>query len=83
MEFQPAADIGWQSWACNELNQAATYPSPFANVSKANMRTLSGSIGNDKNYTWQPYTMEIRQKHLNLVNAYVAGLPNSITEDTR
>ena len=25
MEFQPSADISWQSWACNELNQAATH----------------------------------------------------------
>ena len=22
MEFQPSADMSWQSWACNELNQA-------------------------------------------------------------
>ena len=25
MEFQPSADTSWQSWACNELNQAATF----------------------------------------------------------
>ena len=25
MEFQPSADMSWQSWACNELNEAATY----------------------------------------------------------
>lgn len=25
MEFQPSADMSWQSWACNQLNQAATY----------------------------------------------------------
>ena len=37
MEFQPTADISWQSWACNELNQAATYPSPYANVHKGDM----------------------------------------------
>ena len=34
VEFQPSADICWQSWANNELNQAATYPSPYANVHK-------------------------------------------------
>ena len=27
IEFQPSADMSWQSWACNELNQAATHPS--------------------------------------------------------
>lgn len=31
-EFQPSADQSWQSWANNELNQAATYPSLYANV---------------------------------------------------
>ena len=34
VEFQPGADMSWQSWAANELNQAATYPSPYANVHK-------------------------------------------------
>ena len=32
IEFQPSADMCWQSWANNEINQAATYPSPYANV---------------------------------------------------
>ena len=40
MEFQPSADMSWQSWACNELNQAATYPSPYADVNKANLSTM-------------------------------------------
>ena len=35
IEFQPSAYMRWQSWACNEVNQAATYPSPYANVHKA------------------------------------------------
>ena len=29
LQFEPAADMSWQSWACNELNQAATYPLPI------------------------------------------------------
>ena len=32
IEFQPSSDMSWQSWANNELNQAATFPSPYANV---------------------------------------------------
>ena len=32
VESQPGADMSWQSWTANELNQAATYPSPNANV---------------------------------------------------
>ena len=34
VEFQPSADMCWQSWANNETTQAATYPSPYANVRK-------------------------------------------------
>ena len=44
LEFQPAADMSWQSWACNELNQAATYPSPYADVNKSNMSTIGGVL---------------------------------------
>ena len=36
VEFQPSADMCWQSWANNETTQAATYPSPYANVHKGN-----------------------------------------------
>ena len=32
--------MSWQSWACNELDQAATYPSPYANVHKGNLGTI-------------------------------------------
>ena len=34
VEFQPSADRCWQSWANNKITQAATYPSPYANVHK-------------------------------------------------
>ena len=37
--------MSWQSWAANELNQVATYPSPYVNVHKGNMNTMGGSIG--------------------------------------
>ena len=30
LEFQSSADMSWYSWANNELNQAATYPSRYA-----------------------------------------------------
>ena len=32
VEFQPSADMSWQIWANNEVNQTATHPSPYANV---------------------------------------------------
>ena len=37
--------MSWQSWAANELNQVAIYPSPYVNVHKGNMNTMGGSIG--------------------------------------
>lgn len=45
LEFQPSAYISWQSWANNELNQPATFPSPHAYVSKGNMSTMGATIG--------------------------------------
>ena len=42
IEFQPSADQSWQSWANNELNQAVTYPSPYANVHKGDMSKIGG-----------------------------------------
>ena len=36
--------MSWQSWAANELNQVATYPSPYVNVHKGN-DYYGGSIG--------------------------------------
>ena len=53
VEFQPSADMSWQSWANNELNQAATHPSPYANVTKCNMSTMGGSIGFAVTDTWK------------------------------
>ena len=77
-EFQPSADMSWQNWACNEVNNAATYPSPYANVHKGNMCTMGGSIGFNNNL-WQPYTCDIREKHLDMVNTYVATLPKQLS----
>ena len=48
-EFQPSADQSWQSWANNELNQGATYPSPYANVHKGELCQMGGTIGNSNN----------------------------------
>ena len=41
VEFQPSADMCWQSWANSEINQAATYLSLYASVSEGNMCTMA------------------------------------------
>ena len=65
LEFQPSADMSWHSWANNELNQAATFPPPYANVSKGNMCTVGATIGLREEDLFKPYTMEIRNSHVN------------------
>ena len=83
VEFQPSADMSWQSWANNELNQAATHPSPYANVSKCNMSTMGGYIGFAVTDTWKPFTNDIREEHVNLVKKYVLSLPAKLKEGTK
>ena len=83
INFQPSADMSWQSWANNEVNQAATYPSPYANVSKANMTTVGGSIGFGDHDTWKPYTNAVREKHVKLVQQYTSSLPKTLSEKAK
>ena len=42
VEFQPSANMCWQSWVNSEVNQAATYRSPFTNVHKGSFCTMGG-----------------------------------------
>ena len=58
--------MSWQSWANNELNQAATFRSPCANVSKGNMCTMGATIGlrEEALFTailWKPGTLMLRR----------------------
>ena len=83
VEFQPSADMSWQSWASNKVNQAATHPSPYANVSKTNMATMGGSIGFGDGDTWQPYTNAVRMNHVNLVLQYTSSLPATLSKKAK
>ena len=80
VEFQPAADMSWQSWAANELNQAATYPSPYANVLEGNMSTMGGSICMRESDTWKPSTMETRNSDVIKITSFMSSLPSSMTK---
>ena len=71
VEFQPGADMSWRSWAANELNQAAKYPSPYAIVHKGNMCTMGGSIDFSDNDTLKPFTLEKRKSHVEKVRNFV------------
>ena len=80
VEIQPGADMSWQSWAGNELKQAATYPSPYANVHKRNMSTMGGSISMHESDTWRPFTMEKRNSDVFKATTFMSSLPSSMTE---
>ena len=66
VEFQPSADMSWQSWANNELSQTVTYPyaSPYVNESKGNMCTMGASIGMGEEDFFKSYTLEVRNSHV-------------------
>jgi len=81
--FQPRADMSWQSWANNELNQAATYPSPYANVSKGNMCSMSATIGLREEDLLKPYTLEIMKSHVNRVENFMNALLSNLSEKNR
>jgi hypothetical protein len=75
VEFQPSADQSWQSWANNELNQAATYPSPYANVHHGEFSRMGGTIGNDVSCTSQPFTQQSRERDLAKLESFRRTLP--------
>ena len=80
MFFNPFGDMSWQSWACNEVNQAAT--SLYANVHKGNMCSMGGSIGHGDKDLWNPYIMNDRENHLSMVDTYLASLPKGLSPST-
>ena len=48
------SDMKWMSSHSRELNNCATYFSPFANVNQTSKRTIGGTNG-DLEATWQPW----------------------------
>ena len=80
VEFQPSAEQSWQSWANNELNQAATYPSPYANVHHGQLSQLGGSIGTSDECMWKPFTKEGRKRALAKLAAYRKTLLSTLSK---
>ncbi|XP_068690926.1 uncharacterized protein [Montipora foliosa] len=83
VEFQPSADMCWQSWANNEINQAATYPSPYANVHKGSFCTMGGSIGYSPSNTWKPYSNADRSEHTKMIAKFMSTLDSSLPEKNK
>ncbi|KAJ7365214.1 hypothetical protein OS493_007866 [Desmophyllum pertusum] len=83
VEFQPSTDMCWQSWANNELNQAATYPSPYANIHKGSFCTMGGSIGCSPTDTWKPYSNADRSEDAKKVAKFMSTVKSTLTEKSK
>ena len=79
VEFQPSADQSWKSWANNELNQAATYPSPYANVHKGDMSKMGGSIGYLPSDTWAPPNQEKQLEEVAKLDGFRKTLASNLS----
>ena len=67
LEFQPS-----------KLNQAAPYPSTYANVHKGQLSKMGGTIGNNSNCTWQVPTQEKHQEDLGKLQAFQKTFPKHL-----
>ncbi|XP_020910826.1 uncharacterized protein LOC110248623 [Exaiptasia diaphana] len=63
------SDQKWMASMCGELNNAATYFSTFANVSKADIKTIDGKIGGD-DCTWKTWAYDKRLKDADYVKLF-------------
>ena len=63
----------WISTFSGELNNAATYFFPFANVNQTNKNTIGGSIGGN-HATWQPWSYNERLKIVKKVEDFKKSL---------
>ncbi|XP_078610311.1 uncharacterized protein LOC144881261 [Branchiostoma floridae x Branchiostoma japonicum] len=78
-EFRAGGDESWAATALGETSGSATYPSPWADVTKANMFTVGGKIGE----TWMPWTIERRLADLQKLDEYMNSLPSVLSESAR
>lgn len=82
-EFQPSADQAWQCWAANVLTQSATYPSPYANVHKNDLKKIGCTIGHAKGDTWNPPTSEKRVLELHKLKLFENDLPATLSKESK
>lgn len=84
IEFQPSADMSWQSWANKELNHAGcNIPSPYANVQKRSFGTMGGSIGYLPSDTWKPYSNADRSNHAKKVAKFMSNLKGTLSQKSK
>ena len=82
-EFQPSADQAWQIWANNVLPASSTYPSPYANVHKGDLKQIGGSIGTELTSTWVPPIYSNRKKEIDQLTKFRSSLSISLSDETK
>ena len=61
-------------------NQAATYPSPYANVHKSDLANMGATIGHTPSDTWKPPTMEQWEEDLRKLDEFRSFLSSTLSE---
>ena len=82
-EFHPSADQAWQIWANNVLPASSTYPSPYANVQKGDLKQIGGSIGTELTSTWVPPIYSNRKKEIDQLTKLRSSLSISLSDETK
>ena len=82
-EFQPSADQAWQIWANNVLPASSTYPSPYANVHKGDLKQIGRSIGTELTSTWVPPIYSNRKKEIDQLTKFRSSLLISLSDETK
>ena len=72
------ADMNWLSTFSGELNNAATYPCPFANVRMDELKERGHSLGVGSENKWQPWLYKFREVIASKVAKFKKGLKKPI-----
>ena len=79
------ADMKWLSIFSGELNNAATYPCPFANVRKDELQERGHTLGDGSGHKWQPWSYQFRENVVSKVSKFKKTLkaPNNAAQTRR
>ena len=72
------ADMKWLSTFSGELNNAATYQCPFANVRMDELKERGHSLGVGSEHKWQPWSYKLREIIASKVAKFKKGLKKPI-----
>ena len=60
----------WLSIFSGELNNAATYPCPFANVRMDELQERGHTLGDGSGHKWQPWSYQFRENVVSKVSKF-------------